>query len=164
MISKKMEGALNEQINAELYSSYLYLAMAAHFESKSLDGMARWMSIQADEERGHAMRFYKHVLDRGGRVVLKEIAAPPADWKSPGAVFEAVLEHEKKVTAMIHKLADLAAELKDHAAANMLRWFVDEQVEEEATAAKIVDRFGMLGESKGGLLMLDKELGKRGEK
>ncbi|MCX7805793.1 MAG: ferritin [Planctomycetota bacterium] len=164
MISRKMEAALNEQINAELYSSYLYLSMAAYFESKSLDGMAKWMGIQADEEREHAMRIYKHLVDRGGRVTLKEIAAPPAEWKSPQAVFEAVLEHEKKVTGMIHKLADLAASEKDHAASSMLKWFIDEQVEEEATAARIVEHFRMLGDSRGGLLMLDRELGERGEK
>jgi ferritin len=163
MLNKKMEEALNAQINAELYSSYLYLAMSAWLESQSLDGMAHWMRVQAEEERGHAMRFYKYVVDRGGRVILGEISAPPRDWKSPVAVFEAVAEHEKKVTGMINALVDLAAGLKDHASSSMLKWFVDEQVEEEATAAKIVDHLKMTGESKGGLLMLNKELGKRGK-
>lgn len=156
-----MLDALNEQINAELFSSYLYLAMAADFQAKTLKGFANWMEVQAREEAGHAKRFYDFLVDRGGRIALKAIAAPPAEWKSPLAAFEDSYAHEQKVTAMIHKLADLAAAEGDHAAAVMLQWFVTEQVEEEANASEIVEKLKLIKDHPQGLLMMDGHLGQR---
>jgi len=161
MPNNKMMDALNKQINAELYSSYLYLAMAAYFESINLRGFAQWMSVQAKEEAGHAMKIYKYVIDRGGRVTLTEIAAPPKEWKSPLEAFSDVLKHERKVTGLINKLADQAANAKDHATSVFLNWFVSEQVEEEASAVEIVEKLKVVKDSAGSLLMLDHHLGKR---
>jgi ferritin len=161
MISKKMQEAINEQINAELYSAYLYLAMAADFESKNLKGFAHWMEVQAREETGHAKRLYDFVNDRGGRVVLKAIDAPPEKWTSAQAAFEAAYPHEQKVTGLIHRLADTARGENDQAASVMLQWFVSEQVEEEATAREIAEKLGMIAESTNGLFMLDGLLAKR---
>jgi len=162
MLSKKMQDALNEQINAELYSSYLYEAMAYCFDSIHLPGMAAWMHAQAGEEKSHAAKLAEFVSDRGGRVLLAAIAAPPTDWDSPLAAFKAAYEHEQKVTGMIGKLVEQAAAEKDHAAGVLLSWFVNEQVEEEATAEQIVAQLEMIGESKNGLFMMDYRLGKRG--
>lgn len=153
--------ALNDQINHELYSAYLYLSMAAYFESKNLPGFANWMKVQAQEETGHAMKFYEFILDRGGVVTLKAIAQPPTDFKSPLEVFKQSLEHEKKVTALINKLYEQALTDKDYPAQVMLQWFIDEQVEEEKNASEIIARLEMIGDSKGSLLYLDHELGKR---
>lgn len=161
MIEKKMADAINKQINAEMYSSYLYLAMAAWFESVNLQGFAQWMRVQAQEEMGHAMKFFDHVVERGGRVVLAEIAAPPKDWASPLAAFENAYEHECKVSRLIHDLADLAATSKDHASGVFLQWFISEQVEEEAAAETVVQRLRMIGDHKQGLFMLDRALGER---
>jgi ferritin len=161
MISKKMQDALIEQINVELYSAYLYLAMAAEFESQSFKGMAGWMEVQAKEETEHAKKLYNFVNDRGGRVTLKAIDAPPAEWKSPAAAFQAAYEHEQKVTSMIHNLVDIARSEKDKAAEVMLDWFVNEQVEEEAQTGEIADKLKMIKESANGLFMLDNALGKR---
>ena len=161
MLGKKMQDALNGQINAELYSSYLYLSMAAYFESINLRGFAGWMRVQAQEETAHAMKFYAFVVERGGRVALKAIAAPPGEWSSPLAAFQAAHEHEQKVTAMIHKLVDLAEGQKDHATRSFLQWFVDEQVEEEANADEIVQKLTMIKDAPQGLLMLDSVLGQR---
>jgi ferritin len=161
MIGKKMLDALNEQINAELFSSYLYLAMAADFQAKTLKGFANWMEVQAREEAGHAKRIYDFLVDRGGRIALKAIAAPPAEWKSPLAAFEASYAHEQKVTAMIHELAELAAAEGDHAAAVMLQWFVTEQVEEEANASEIVEKLKLVKDSAQGLFMMDSLLAQR---
>jgi ferritin len=161
MISKKMQDALNKQINAELYSAYLYLAMAAEFESQNLKGMARWMEVQAKEETSHAKKLYDFVNDRGGRVALKAIDAPPSEWKTPAAAFQAAYEHEQKVSAMINDLVDVARSEKDKAAEVMLAWFVDEQVEEEATASEVAEKLKMIKESANGLFMLDSVLGKR---
>ena len=161
MIGKKMLDALNEQINAELYSSYLYMAMAADFQAKTLKGFANWMEVQAREEAGHAKRIYDFLVDRGGRIALKAITAPPAEWKSPLAAFEESYAHEQKVTAMIHKLAELAAAEGDHAAAVMLQWFVTEQVEEEANASEIVEKLKLIKDSAQGLFMMDSLLAQR---
>ncbi|MBM4032076.1 MAG: ferritin [Planctomycetes bacterium] len=161
MLSKKMEEALNKQLNAELFSSYLYLAMAADFEAKNLPGFAHWLKVQAKEEHGHGMKFYEHINDRRGRVTLAAIAAPPAEWKTPLAAFEVVLEHEKKVTGLINALVELAAKEKDNATGVMLQWFVTEQVEEEKNADYIVAQLGMIGESAHGLIMLDRALAQR---
>ena len=162
MLSKKMEEALNAQINAELYSAYIYLAMSAYFESKDLPGMAAWMRAQNDEEVAHAMKIYTYIVDRDGRVALEAIDKPQTDWESPLAVFENAYQHEQHVTGLIHKLVAQAIEENDYATQNMLDWFVDEQVEEEASAAAIVARLRMIGDHPAALIMLDKELGARG--
>lgn len=161
MISKKMEEALNKQINAEFYSSYLYLAMAADFEAKNLDGFANWMKVQAQEEWGHGMRIYNYVNEQQGRVTLAAIEGPQTAWDSPLAMFEAAYKHEQHVTSLIHNLVSLAAEEKDYATGIFLQWFVTEQVEEEATASNIVEKLQRIKESPQGLMMLDRALGER---
>lgn len=161
MIKAKIQDALNKQLNAELYSSYLYLSMAAYFESVSLKGFANWMRVQAREELAHAMKFYDYINERGGRVNLTSISAPSAQWDSPLAAFEQVYEHEQKVTGLINDLATLAIAEADHATNNFLQWFVAEQVEEESSADEIVQRLRLLGEDRSGLFMLDQELGQR---
>jgi ferritin len=161
MIGKKMLDALNEQINAELYSSYLYLAMAAEFQARSLKGFANWMEVQSREEAGHAKKLYDFLVERGGRIALKAIAAPPAEWKSALAAFEDSYAHEQKVTGMIHKLVELAEAEGDHAAAVMLQWFVTEQVEEEANASEIVEKLRLVKDSPQGLFMMDSLLAQR---
>lgn len=161
MISKKIEQALNDQINAEFYSAYLYLSMQAYFESANLAGCATWMKAQTQEEVMHAMKMYDFVNERSGRVLLKPIDGPPTDWESPLAVFEAVLEHERKVTGLINDLVDLAINEKDHATNTFLQWFVNEQVEEESSAEAAVQQLRMMKDAPGGLFMLDRELGQR---
>ncbi len=162
MIGKAMQDAMNEQINKEFYSSYLYLSMAAYFEDRNLTGFAHWMRLQADEEREHAMKFYNFILNRGGRVFLKGIDAPETDWKSNLAVAEEVAAHEGKVTESIHNLYDLALKEKDYAAQVMLQWFVSEQVEEEKNAAELVAKLRLIEERGTAVLMLDHRLSKRG--
>jgi len=160
MINKKVQDAINEQINAELYSSYLYLSMSAKFEDMSLGGFANWMTIQAQEELFHGMKLYDYVNERGGRVHLKGIDEPPSEWKTPLAVFKEVYKHEQKVTSLINKLVDLSIKEKDHATTNFLQWFVKEQVEEEASADSILQKLKLVGGGDG-LFMMDKELGQR---
>src|SRR5512136_1411958 len=128
MLSKKIENAINKQINAELWSAYLYLSMSAYFESINLGGFANWMRVQAQEEVGHAMRFYNHVVERRGRITVSAVAAPSINWKSPLNSFEDAFKHEQKVTSMIENLVTMAAAEKDYATTNMLQWFIDEQV------------------------------------
>ena len=161
MISDKMQNALNAQINAELYSAYLYLAMSAYFEAENLPGMAAWMQAQGQEETVHAMKLYHYVHEARGRVTLAPIEGPPAHWDSPLAVFEAAFAHEQKVTGLIHGLVDLAIAERDHATNIMLQWFVTEQVEEEASADQVVQQLKRIGDSPQGLAMLDRELGQR---
>ncbi|MEW5825313.1 MAG: ferritin [Candidatus Bipolaricaulota bacterium] len=161
MIGKRMQEAINEQIQHELGSAYLYLAMAADFHAKGLDGMAQWMKVQAQEEMTHAMRFFDHIRDRGGHIELKALAAPESTWPSPLAAFQAAYKHEQFITARIDELTKIAREENDNAALFMLQWFVNEQVEEEANASKIVDMLTLIGESGHGLLMADRELGAR---
>jgi len=161
MLSEKMQDALNAQLNAEYYSSYLYLAMAAYFESTNLPGAAHWMEVQVREEMGHAMKFYKHINDRRGRVALKVIEAPPAAWKSPLDAFQAAFAHEQKVTGLIDSLVKLAAAEKDNAAGIFLQWFVTEQVEEEKSVDEIVQMLKTAGDSAQGLIMLDRALAQR---
>jgi ferritin len=161
MLSKKMQEALDEQINAELYSAYLYLSMAAYFESLNLAGFANWMQVQAQEETSHAMKFYGYVHERGGRVTLQAIAQPETEWASVSAVFEATYKHEQNVTARINDLVDLAIKEKDHATNSFLQWYVDEQVEEEKSADEIVQKLRQIGDAPSPLFMLDNELGKR---
>ena len=161
MISKKIEKALNKQINAELYSAYLYLSMVAYFESVNLPGFANWMKVQTQEELMHAMKIYDFVNERGGRVVLKAIEAPPTEWDSPLDAFEATYKHEQKVTGLINNLVNLAIEEKDHATSSFLQWFVNEQVEEESSVDKVAQKLKMVEKSPGGVFMIDSELGQR---
>jgi ferritin len=161
MLSSAVQDAMNQQVNAELYSAYLYLSMAAHFEEENLRGMAHWMQIQAKEETGHALKFFKYIIERGGRVTLTAIASPPAQWGSPQAVFAEVYKHECHVSSLIDKLVELASAEKDHASAVFLQWFVNEQVEEEASASEILRQLEMVGDSKPALLMLDRHLAQR---
>jgi len=161
MLNNDMEKALNAQVNAEMYSAYLYLSMSAYFQSKSLGGFASWMRVQAQEEMVHAMKLYDFINERGGRVILEPIEAPPTEWDSPLATFEAVYEHEQKVTGLINELVELALEKHDHATNIFLQWFVSEQVEEEDSANDVVEKIKLVGDAKGGLFMLDRELGQR---
>jgi len=161
MLSQKMTEALNAQINAEIYSAYLYLSMATWFEEQQLPGFANWMRVQAKEEMTHALRFHNFVNDRGGRVKLAAIDGPPTDWDSPLAVFEATLAHEQKVTGLINDLMALAVGEKDFASQGFLAWFVDEQVEEEANATDLVGKMKLMQDAPGGLFMLDKDLAAR---
>ena len=161
MLSQKMEKAINQQINAELYSSYLYLAMATYFESNSLVGFSNWMRQQAQEELFHAMKMFDFVCERGGRVILQAIEQPPSKWTSPLNAFETVLSHEQKVTGLINNLVNLALDERDHATNIFLQWFVSEQVEEEATAGTLVDKLKRIGKDANGMFMLDTELAQR---
>ncbi|HDQ72885.1 MAG TPA: ferritin [Chloroflexi bacterium] len=161
MLSQKMLDAINEQIRDELYSAYLYLSMAAYFEDENLPGFAHWMRVQSQEEVSHAMKFFDFVNERGGRVTLFAIDQPQADFESPRAVFEATLEHERKVTALIHNLYDLALTEKDYPSQVMLHWFIEEQVEEEASASEILGTLEMAGDHGNALIMLDRALGQR---
>ena len=161
MINKPMQDAMNEQINKEMFSSYLYLSMAAYFEGRNLPGFANWMRLQAEEEREHAMKFYDFILERGGRVELKAIEAPKLEWGSNLEVAEEVAAHEALVTASINSLYELALKEKDYPAQVMLQWFITEQVEEESNAAQVVADLKLIEERGTAVLMLDKQLGKR---
>jgi len=160
-MNSKIETAFNKQINAELYSSYLYLSMAAYFESQNLKGMAHWMRLQAQEEDMHGMKFFDFINECGGKVVLTAIEGPRTEWSGPLAVFEEAYEHERKVTGLIHDLVDLAIKERDHAANVFLQWFVTEQIEEEASAQEIRDKLRLIQDSPGPLFMIDRELGQR---
>ncbi len=160
-MKKKMEKAFNMQVNAELYSSYLYLSMESYFQSISLKGLAKWMRCQVQEEMFHGIKMYDYIHERGGRAQFEAIEKPVAEWKSPLAAFEHILSHEQKVTELINDLIDVALEVRDHAAKAFLDWFIIEQVEEEATVGEIVDRLKLIGEDSSGLFLLDSELGKR---
>ncbi|MFH1090275.1 MAG: ferritin [Pseudomonadota bacterium] len=161
MLSQKMQAALNEQINAESYSAYLYLSMGAYFESLGLNGFAAWMGAQAREEVFHAFKIYTFINDRGGRVRLKAIEAPPTEWASPLAAFQDALAHEQKVTGLINSLVDMSREEKDHASDIFLQWFVTEQVEEEDSVGDVVLKLKLIGDEGNALFMMDKELGLR---
>lgn len=161
MLNAKLEKALNKQINEELYASYIYLSMSAFFESKNLSGFAHWMKLQSQEEYGHAMKIYDYVFLKGGQAELFAIPEPKKEWDSAVNVMEDTLAHEQKVTKLINDLMDLAIAEKDHATASFLNWFVDEQVEEEDNATKILETVKMVNQSKNGLYMLDRELSKR---
>lgn len=161
MIKENIEKSINDQINAELYSAYLYLSMAADFADKGYEGMEQWMRAQAREEKEHAMRLFDYLQDRGGRVKLEAIEKPKEKWESPLEAFEEALEHEKYVTERINEMADLAEKEKDRATLNMLQWFIDEQVEEEDSTENIVNKLKMVEESPSGLMMLDSKLGER---
>lgn len=161
MIGNKMHDAFNNQIQAEFASAYLYLAMAAYCESKNFPGFAHWLKRQYQEENGHAMKMYEYLLQRGGQVKLQAIDAQPADFGAPVDVFSKVLTHEQHVTALINGLYEAALAEKDYASQVFLQWFIGEQVEEENTAAAILEKLKMLPDNRGTLLYIDKELGKR---
>jgi ferritin len=163
MINKNMQDAINEQINKEMYSSYLYLSMAAYFESTGLPGAAKWMRVQSEEETEHAMKFFEHLIDRGGKVELKPIAAPEIEWAGPMAAFEAVLQHEQFVTKSINDLYEVALKEKDYPAQVLLQWYINEQVEEEKNAAAVIDNMNRIEAHETAVLQLDHQLGKRGK-
>jgi ferritin len=160
-LSKKMEVAINEQINAEFYSAYLYFSMALYFEGSDLKGFAKWMHAQAHEEWAHGKRLVDLMLERGSSPSLKAIAKPTASWRSPLSVFMDSYKHEQKVTAMINKLYGLAKKENDHATEIALQWFISEQVEEEASVSEIVERLKLAGDKGHALLIVDKELAMR---
>ena len=161
MLSPTLQKALNEQIKNELYSAYLYLAMSAHFEAAAFPGFAKWTRMQAEEETEHGMKFFDFINDRGGRVELLPIDAPPKEFGAPLEVFKMVLEHEKKVTGTIHRLYEIALKENDYPTQVMLHWFIDEQVEEEKNATAIVDQLQMVEDRMGTLLNIDHHVGKR---
>jgi ferritin len=160
-MDRAVQDALNEQIGKELYAAYLYLAMSAHFELKSLLGFAKWMRFQAEEELGHGMRLFDYMNRRGAAVVFGGVEAPPGEFAGPLKNFETALGHEKKVTMMIHELYDLAVEKHDHATQLELQWFITEQVEEEDSIGTIVDQLKMAGDNEAAIFILDRELAAR---
>ena len=161
MLNKKLEEALNAQINAEFWSAYLYLSMSSDMSDKGMAGVANWFAIQFKEEQDHAMKFFNYVISRGGKVTLKPIEKVDTEWKSPLAAFEQTLQHEEKVTSLINDLYALAEQEKDYATQSMLKWFIDEQVEEEENAKAIIDTLKLIGDNGYGLYQLDKELDTR---
>jgi len=161
MITKKMEEALNGQVNAEFYSSYLYLSMAGYFESIGLKGFANWMHVQFQEEQFHTMKLHGYIFERGGKVTLNAIEAPPSDWDSPVAVFEATLKHEQKVTGLINDLVYLTRQEKDNASEIFLQWYVNEQVEEEDNVNTVLGQLKLVKDSPQGMFIMDKEMAQR---
>jgi len=161
MISKKMQDAMNEQIKYELESAYLYLSMAAYFHSLGLDGMAQWMRVQTQEEVVHAMKFFDHIKDRGGRVELLPLAQPKREWSSPLVAFQEAYKHEQFITSKINDLVKIAKEESDNPANVLLHWFITEQVEEEASTSRVAQALERIGDSGQGLIMLDRELSTR---
>jgi ferritin len=160
-MDEKMVESLNSQLNAEMYSAYLYLSMGAYFEDLDLGGFANWMRVQAQEEMTHAMKIHDFIIQRGDRVTLTKIEAPPTEWESPVNAFEHVYKHEQKVTGLINQLVNLALSLGDHATNNFLQWFVAEQVEEEESSSGVLKKVKMANDSLSGMLMLDNELSQR---
>jgi len=161
MINKTVETAINEQIKHELYSAYLYLSMSAWAEANNLAGAAHWLRAQFGEEQGHAMKFYKYIVEQGGRVVLGGIAQPPSEWTSLLDLFQQVLDHEKKVTALLTKLYEVALAEKDYATQFLLQWFINEQVEEEKNVTGVIEAIKMVGNSGTALYMVDRQLAAR---
>jgi ferritin len=160
-LEKTLEEALNKQINAELESSYLYLSMAAYFESVNLEGFAHWMRIQTQEETTHGMMFFDYINERNGRVLLTKLEGPETEWDSPLDAFQAAYEHEKKISSLINKLVVKARDLRDDSTDNFLQWFVAEQVEEETAAYRIVQQLKLVGDDRAGLFLIDRELAQR---
>lgn len=161
MLSKVMEKEINNQINEELFSAYIYLSMSAWFERQNLGGFANWMYIQYQEELTHAMKFFKYMNEVGGKVALQKIEKPREDWGNPVLAFEETLKHEQHITKRINKLVALAKKENDYATENFLQWYVDEQVEEEKNASEILGHLKMIEKSKAALLMLDQKLASR---
>lgn len=162
MIAKKIAGAFNKQINEEIASAYIYLSMAAWFEEAGFEGMAQWMKAQVQEELGHAMKFFDHITARGGKVVLEAVKKPRTDWDSPLSAFKDAYKHEQYITGKIDELVKLARAEGDNAAEVFLAWFVSEQVEEEESTQRVVRMIEKVADAPGPLVMLDRELGKRG--
>jgi len=160
-MDKRLYELLNQQIKSELYSAYLYLSMASYCDSVNLEGFSKWMKVQAKEEVGHAMKIYEFLNDRNERVILEGIEKPPSDFSSPVDIFSKTLEHEKKVTAMIEKIFEAAKDAGDSASIVFLQWFINEQVEEEKQAGRVLEKLKMIEKSPAGLLFIDNELGKR---
>ena len=161
MIKERLANAMNEQIKNELESYYIYLSMAAYFESASLDGMGHWMRCQAHEEMAHAMKFFGHLIDRGGKIILQDLKQLKTSWSSPLEAFRDAFQHEQFITSKINDLVTIAREEREYGSEPLLNWFSEEQVEEEANAGKIAEQLAMVGNDKSGLLMLDRELGSR---
>ena len=161
MLNPKVEEAINEQINAELYSAFLYLSMSAYFQRQNLPGFAKWTYVQYLEETTHALKFFNYVNERGGSVKLTAIKEPPTEWKNPVEVYDAIYKHEQLVTSLIYRIVDIAIQERDHASNNMLQWYVAEQVEEEANASLILEQLKRIGDAQESLYVLDKELGMR---
>jgi ferritin len=161
MLNKKIENAINKQINAEIYSAYLYYSMGAYFDSLSLKGFSHWMRVQTLEELYHAQKFVGYLNDRGAKAVMKPMEGPETSWKSPLEVFKFVYEHEQKVTSLINALMDLALKESDHATVSFLQWYVNEQVEEESSADEVIHKLKLIDKTEGGLFLLDQELDKR---
>lgn len=161
MLSPKIQDAINAQINAELWSAYLYLSMAMNFEAKGRPGIANWFKVQFQEEQAHAQVFINYVNQRGGRVMLKAIDEVPTEWDTALDAFKATLAHEQKVTALINALYTLAEQEADYATRDRLNWFVSEQVEEEDNCRQLIDKFSLIGDNGMGIYMLDQELGSR---
>lgn len=161
MIKQKIQDEINEQIQAEFQSGWLYLQFSAWFENKNLEGFAHWMKMQWQEEQEHGMKFYDHLLRRGGEVELQEIVKPKVSADSVIGIFEKVLDHERYITKRIHSLYDLAKEEDDYPLQTLLHWFIDEQVEEEENAESILERLEMIGGEGTSLYILDRELMKR---
>ncbi len=161
MFSQKLQQAINEQINAELHSAYIYLSMSAYLEGQNLPGFAHWMRLQNDEEQVHAMKLFDFMVDRGGAIELKTIAAPPITFESVLDVFERALAHEQKVTGLINALYDVAMAEGDYPTQVLLQWYIQEQVEEEKSAGDAVDQLNMLGDFAPGILMMDREMAAR---
>jgi len=160
-MSPALREAMNDQIRHELYSAYLYLSMAAYFEALNLPGFAHWMRVQAREEVGHAMKFFDHLCDRGERVILRAIEAPPADFAAPQEAFAQALQHERRVTGLIHNLYQIAVREGDPTSLPLLHWFLEEQIEEEKSVEQILEALRRIGEDGTGLVMLDRELARR---
>ena len=161
MMSDRMQEAINKQINFELYSSYLYMSMSAQFSSMNLPGFANWMHVQAKEEMAHVMRFYNHIIERGGKITFLAIEQPPGEWESPLIILDAVYNHEVSVTILINGLVDLALEDRDHATNAFLHWFINEQVEEEASALDAANKLKLIGKDMGALFLIDREMAAR---
>ena len=162
MLNETIHGELNRQVNMELGASHTYLAMAGYFEGRTLPGFAHWFMVQSKEEREHALRIYKYLNDRGASISLSALPEPQNEYASPLAVVEAALEHEKKVTASIHSIYKQAGEHQDYATQSLLKWYIDEQVEEEKNADELIQRLKLVGSDGMGLFMLDNELARRG--
>ena len=158
MISEKMQAALNEQVNQEFYSAYMYLAMSSYCNTMGLPGFSHWMRMQYEEENMHVTRMFDYIQDQGGAVHLKVIAEPEQEYGTPLEIFEKTLEHEQYVTNLIHRLMDLAIEERDYATQTFLQWYVTEQVEEESNVNDILAPLRMVGDDKGGLMMIDQQL------
>ncbi|HIU64956.1 MAG TPA: ferritin [Candidatus Avacidaminococcus intestinavium] len=161
MMNTKMQTAINDQIQKEFYSAYLYLAMSAYCEESNLSGFAKWLKVQYHEEMEHGMKLMEHLLERGGKVTLGALAAPPSEFGTPLVMFTEVLKHEEYITANINELYEVALAEKDYPVQVMLQWFITEQVEEESNATTILEQLKLVGDNKGALIMLDKELGQR---